>query len=153
MSHAPGGQFADPVDAWIENATIEVDIDQATDSIQIYGNDGSANRAILTDALGRLITVSGGGVAITMGAPASVTVGVASTEIIAAEPTRRYAIIVNDSNEDMYLGIGAAAVMNAGIRLNKKGGAYEVNADNLTTQAINGITASGGNNATATEGT
>ena len=39
------------------SATVNVDIDQSTDSIQLYGNDGAANRAVLTDAAGRFVMV------------------------------------------------------------------------------------------------
>ena len=38
-------------------ATVNVDIDQSTDSVQLYGNDGIVNRAVKTDASGRLVMV------------------------------------------------------------------------------------------------
>lgn len=38
-------------------ATVNVDIDQATDSIQLYATDGTANRAVRSDAAGRLTMV------------------------------------------------------------------------------------------------
>jgi hypothetical protein len=38
-------------------ATVNVDIDQSTDSVQLYANDGTANRAVRSDASGRLVHV------------------------------------------------------------------------------------------------
>ncbi len=38
-------------------ATVDVHIDHATDSVQLYGNDGTANRALKTDATGRQVMV------------------------------------------------------------------------------------------------
>lgn len=82
------------------------------------------------------------------GATTFVTVGNTTTAIAAANASRKYLAIVNDSDEAMYLGIGAAAVMNKGIRLNANGGTFEINLNNRNTSAINGICASGGKNAT-----
>lgn len=74
-----------------------------------------------------------------------VNVGVASTAILALNADRLYALIVNQSDEDMWLGIGAAAVVNQGIWLKAGGGFYEINWTNLYTGAINGIHAGAGN--------
>ncbi|KKM75314.1 hypothetical protein LCGC14_1391540, partial [marine sediment metagenome] len=41
----------------------------------------------------------------------------------------------------------------SGIRLNANGGSYEISAVNMTTQAINGIAGSAGNNITVHEAT
>ena len=38
---------------------------------------------------------------------------------------RTYIVLVNDSNETIYLGMGVPAVMNIGVRLNAEGGSYE----------------------------
>ena len=75
-----------------------------------------------------------------------------STLIIAANPKRKYAAIVNDSDEEIYLGLGEAAVMNAGIRLNANGGSYEITNDNIFKGVINAICASGGKILTIVEG-
>lgn len=68
-------------------------------------------------------------------------VGVAPGAALAANPARKYALLVNDSDSVIYLKIGAAAVANAGIRLNASGGSYEMSAayGNLDTRAINAI--------------
>ncbi len=77
--------------------------------------------------------------------PTSVTVDTNSTEILAASDTRMYACIVNDSDNTIYLAVGADAVMNKGIRLNANGGSFEMTRINLCDQAVNGITLSPGN--------
>ncbi len=75
--------------------------------------------------------------------PTHTSVGAAtsSTLALAANSNRRYAIFVNDSDTAVYLGLGAAAIVNAGIRLNANGGSYEMSAmlGNLYRGAINAI--------------
>lgn len=73
----------------------------------------------------------------------AVTVGATSTAVLPADGGRQYAIIINDSDETIYLGLGAAAAMNQGIRLNTNGGAFEISGVNVFTGAINAICASG----------
>ena len=83
------------------------------------------------------------------------TIGATTTVALAANAARLYALLVNDSNEDVYIKLGAAAVLNQGIRLNAGGGSYELNrrVGNLHTGAINAICASGGKVLLVTEGT
>lgn len=52
-------------------------------------------------------------------------VGATSTIVLRYNTKRTYAILVNDSDETIYLGLGVPAVMNVGVRLNASGGAYE----------------------------
>lgn len=73
----------------------------------------------------------------------SVTVGSSTTEIAAANLKRIELVLVNDSSETIYLGIGASAVMNKGVRLNANGGSY---VERNSTAAINGICSSGSKN-------
>ncbi len=82
-----------------------------------------------------------------------VTVGASTTEIAAANPNRSYALIQNDSDEVIYLGIGEDAVLNKGVRLNAAGGSYEMSPafGNLSQAAINGISTSGSKVACGTE--
>ena len=84
----------------------------------------------------------------------SITVGNTTTAVIAANTDRVYALIVNDSAEEIYLAFGESAVMNTGVRINPNGGAYEMSAafGNLYTGAINGICATGGMIACTVEG-
>lgn len=71
--------------------------------------------------------------------PSSVSVGVTTTVALAAFANRQGAIFVNDSANTIYLGIGADAVLNSGIRLNANGGSYEMTLDNVSGQAVNAI--------------
>ena len=84
---------------------------------------------------------------ITYAAPATVNVGVATTQIIAANTARRHLIIVNDSDTTIFLGVGAAAVLHSGIRINAAGGAFTMDRQNLSTVAVNGIHEGVGNKA------
>ena len=67
------------------------------------------------------------------------TIGATTTAALAANTDRLYALLINDSNETIYVKIGASAAMNAGIRLNANGGSFEMSlgAGNLSTAAIN----------------
>ena len=79
-------------------------------------------------------------------APASASVGVTTTVVIAENSRRRSLILTNDSAALVYLGVGAAAVMNKGIRIEVSGGTVKFGGETglpLTTQAVNGIVASG----------
>lgn len=73
-----------------------------------------------------------------------VDVGTTSTLILGANPKRVYAAIINDSDTDIYLAIGAPAVAHQGIRINANGGVYEIAGFNLHTLAIYGIHAGTG---------
>lgn len=75
----------------------------------------------------------------------AITVGAATTVIAAANANRKYLLMVNDSNEDIYIKLGAPGVLNEGIRINLGGGNYEISIRNGNSYlgAINGICASG----------
>lgn len=77
-----------------------------------------------------------------------VTVAVTSTTVLASNANRRKAIIVNDSDETVYLKLGTGAELAKGIRLNSSGGVY---IEEYYTGAITGICDSGGKNVTVTE--
>jgi hypothetical protein len=83
------------------------------------------------------------------------TVAVGTTLALAANASRTYALFINDADEAIYLGLGVAAVMNKGIRLNANGGSYEMSAalGNLYAGAVNAICASGGKLLLVTEAT
>ena len=84
-------------------------------------------------------------------ADSGVPVGLASTVVLAANPNRADADFVNDGNNVIYLARGNTAVLNAGIRLNPKGGSYHIGTNNLFLGAINGISANE-TNLTVSEG-
>jgi len=81
-------------------------------------------------------------------------IAAATTLALAANPHRLYALFINDSDETIYLKIGAAAVLNQGIRLNASGGSYEISQKlgNPNILAVNGICASGAKVLLVTEG-
>lgn len=82
--------------------------------------------------------------ATTAGVSTGPTVGNTTTAILPANTDRGYASFVNDSDEDIYLGLGVAAVMNRGKRLNANGGSFEINLTDLFKGAVNAICSSGG---------
>ena len=65
---------------------------------------------------------------------------------------RELIILCNDSDETIYLGIGATAVMNKGTRLNSNGGTYIASYPDIPLCAINAICASGNKNLTVNTG-
>ena len=82
-----------------------------------------------------------------MGSPASkanVTVGATSTATLAANADRTHAIIKasSDNTEEIWLGIGAAAVVDTGISLDP-GETFQIGPHNWTPLAINAISDSG----------
>lgn len=81
-----------------------------------------------------------------------VVVGAITTVALAANRLRVHAVFVNDSVQTIYLGLGVAAVMNDGIRLNANGGSYEINRDNLFLGAVNAISNLGAATITVAEG-
>jgi hypothetical protein len=66
---------------------------------------------------------SEGGTATATEGSGAITVGSSSTSVVSANADRKRIIMVNDSDEPIYLAYGEAAVMNQGIRLNASGGA------------------------------
>ncbi len=74
----------------------------------------------------------------------TVSVGVASTQVLADNPNRVYAAIVNNSDTVIFLALGAAAALNFGLRLNANGGAYEIDAAHPFTGVVNAISSVAG---------
>ncbi len=70
-----------------------------------------------------------------------VSVATSTTQVLAANANRVHALFVNDSDTVIYVMLGAAAVLNQGIRLNPGGGAYELSLKmgNLYTGLVNAI--------------
>lgn len=81
-----------------------------------------------------------------------VTVANATTAVAAANADRKWLLIINNSDETIYLKLGAAAVLNQGIRINASGGSLELTGGSIYVGAVNGICASGGKVALVTEG-
>jgi hypothetical protein len=86
------------------------------------------------------------------GISGSAAVGAVSTKVLSINTARKYMVFTNDSDEAIYLSLGAAAVMNKGICLNAAGGSYEMQMSDLQfTGEIYAICASGGKNLTYIE--
>lgn len=80
----------------------------------------------------------------------SITVGSTTTEVLVLDNHRKFARFTNDSDEVIYLALGADAVKNKGIRLAPGTTAYdnsfELNRTNLYKGAVNAICTSGSKN-------
>jgi len=85
-----------------------------------------------------------------------VEVADASTQVLAANADRKYALFVNYSDEDIYMKIGGpAALVGRGIWLAAEGGSYEMSPrlGNLATGVVRAIHGGVGNkNLLVTEG-
>ncbi len=81
----------------------------------------------------------------------SVSIGTSSTQVLAANSGRKLLILVNDSDEPIYVSLGATATLNNGIRLNASGGALAL--DNpIYKGVVNAISANGSKTLVGAEG-
>lgn len=80
------------------------------------------------------------------------SVGTGSTATLSANTSRVYALFQNDSDEVIYIFLGATAVMNKGIRLAATGGSYEIDSTNLYKGVVKSICTTGTKNLLVTEG-
>ena len=71
-----------------------------------------------------------------------------SIEVLAANPSRDWALIQNQSSVDLWIALGVAAVVNACILLPANGGAYELSLSlgNVDVRAVNAIASAVGTN-------
>ena len=100
---------------------------------------GAVSTGLLATDAGILTLIAAQAPSLVAGAPTYATVGAASAEAVAAGATRRRLILINDSDSVIYLGIGAAAVVGSGIRLNAAGGSYTMGPGDNVTAAIYAI--------------
>ncbi len=87
-------------------------------------------------------------------AHSAVSVGVASTAVLAANANRTGAVFINDSANTIYLNIAAgAAALNTGIRLNANGGSFTmaIRLGNNSQLAITAISSVAAQNLVVTE--
>lgn len=87
----------------------------------------------------------------TANAATNVSVGVASTAIVAANTSRKGLVIQNSGSFDIFLGINTAAVLDKGIFLIKNGGTWVMDEFTFTTESVEGIVASNTTNITVQE--
>ncbi len=81
----------------------------------------------------------------------NVSIGTSSTQVLAANSGRKLLILVNDSDEPIYVSLGATATLNNGIRLNASGGALAL--DNpIYKGVVNAISANGSKTLVGAEG-
>ena len=62
-------------------------------------------------------------------------------EVLPPNPGRVYALLVNDGDNVIYLGMSQPATANRGIRLNALGGSYEITLINPFTGGIHAVCA------------
>lgn len=92
------------------------------------------------------------GTKLTYGDPQSVSIGNTSTLLIAANPSRKYLTITNDSDEKMYLAYNTAAVSGKG-QILYPGSTFSALGPSITDAAIYAICASGSKTACYIEAT
>ncbi len=81
----------------------------------------------------------------------NVSIGTSSTQVLAANSSRKLLILVNDSDQPIYVSLGATATLNNGIRLNASGGALAL--DNpIFKGVVNAISANGSKTLVGAEG-
>lgn len=68
-----------------------------------------------------------------------------SQEILAANPRRKYAILINNSNQNIFVRLGSPATVDEGIVIWAAGFAYEFTEDNLWVGSIHAIHGGSGN--------
>ena len=115
----------------------------ATEAKQDTGNTSLST--IATKINGGLTTITHTAVMVTT------TTG----QALASNSSRKYVLLVNDSDTDFYIELGSSAVANQGIRINAFGGNFEMSnqSGNLYTGAINVIHGgTGSKNLLVTEG-
>lgn len=72
----------------------------------------------------------------------NVSIGTSSTQVLAANENRKLLILVNDSDENIYVSLGNTATLSNGIRLNADGGSFAL--DNpIYKGVVNAISYSG----------
>lgn len=119
------------------------DMDGQLNIIKSYNSDILLNQTNGTQKSGTKIPL-------TPSSPAAVSVGIASTLILAANASRRGARLVNTSNARISLAFGVPAVLNSGMTL-FPGGSFNMDEYDFNTSAINGIASAAASNIGAQE--
>ncbi len=84
--------------------------------------------------------------------PATVSVTNSSTEIVAANPNRKWCLVTNVGNKDVYGAMGQTAEVGKGFLLARNGGSMLVDSTLHSVEALNGITSAGTSNVIIQEG-
>ena len=89
---------------------------------------------------------------LTPSAPGYATVGVTSAQVIGSNANRKGLVLINDSANKIYLGLGSnAAVLGSGIVIYPSGGVYDMSEYDYVTSAVNAISGVGSSNLTIQE--
>jgi len=120
-------RWDDTAKTWIKWDAVLAVGDLAIGQVEIKDHDG-ADQLEITAA--NAAKVDGSAVvqpieddkASSAGTNTAVSVGSSSTTVLASNANRKQAILVNDSDEEMYLKYGSGATANSGLRLNSYGG-------------------------------
>lgn len=120
---------------------------------RMYGFDGVAWDALAIDENGNLKVTNSSPTPLTF-THTKVITGLTSTQLVGENANRKYLLIINDSDTDIYINIGGTAVKNEGIRISANGGNFSMSYTeyNISTVAINGISTGEGKLVLVTEG-
>lgn len=69
----------------------------------------------------------------------TVNIGTSSTLALNANESRKFAILINNSDEDIYIDFGEAASVDSGVRISAGGFSYEIDRQNLWAGSIYAI--------------
>ncbi len=84
--------------------------------------------------------------------PGSTSVSNSNTEILAANTARRWCVLTNIGNKDVWVAMGQTALVNKGMLLGRSGGSVVMGNDFMCVDAVNGITSSGSSTIAFQEG-
>jgi len=114
-----------------------IEFPEMPDEMFVFSNRSKPLHVILTDSEGRTYKVASGGGS--GGGPrivktikeksdsaihTALSIKTTATDVIVGNTERKQLILINDSDETMYLSLGGDALLNEGIRLNASGGTY-----------------------------
>lgn len=121
---------------------------------KVFFFGGSAVACVILDEANPMVSTIRDPGCYAQGVSSVASVGVASGTVLSANPFADYRVFQNDSANTIYLRLGAAAVVNVGIRLNPNGGSYEMSRKfgNLWRGAVRAIATAAASNLMMTEG-
>lgn len=138
---------------------LNVSINQNTDSVEIFGNDGTTNRAVKTDTAGNLnvnVISTVGATAFGVATNTRVTLtALAPTLVLASNVNRKFSNISNSSGSLVTIQLGTSTGLTStqiGIAI-PSGTFYELKGDNLFTGNVYAYTVSGTVTLSVVEGT
>lgn len=123
--------------------TIRISLDnQINTAINDNNFNGIGSTLVTRAAIANIQQTSTSVSVITSVSETTASITTASSTILAANPNRKEALIINTGTVDVFLSRGGTAVAGRGIVLKAGGSAYEINNSNLYKGAINAIASS-----------